>query len=383
VETIARETGAADLREYVAALRRAAAQPASARSGSGAGDVDAQRYLAPPAAPDAGGTATGGGETEGSARADRRLLRVYAAAGQAILHTHPEDPERDVALAFRSSPYGAISHSHAANNDFILHVAGRALALPSGYYAGYGSDHHTHWQWHAKAHNCVTLSDAPQLMRSHDSAGAVENAFEDERLVYFRGNADASYRDRALRCRRHVLFLKTASAFVLADEFVARPGVASALQWNLHSWAPFVIDAGGRRFTTERDGRVLHGHVMYHANGFFSSSAGWDPPPLAREGVVWPPQYHLRFTCSGLAARRNLGVVLCPEHAGLRPAEVRTEGDAAAERAWIGGALVLLGQGAPIEHDGWRTDALLLAVVDGARYEIADGGVRAAAARGA
>jgi len=122
---------------------------------------------------------------------------------------------------------------------------------------------------------------------------------------------------------------------------------------------------------------------MYHANGFFSSSEGWDPPPLAREGVVWPPQYHLRFTCSGLAARRNLGVVLCPEHAGLRPAEVRTEGDAAAERAWIGGALVLLGQGAPLEHDGWRTDALLLAVVDGARYEIADGGVRAAAARGA
>ena len=36
----------------------------------------------------------------------------------------------------------------------------------------------------------MTLSDASQIMRSHDSLGRIENAFEDERIVYFAGNAD-------------------------------------------------------------------------------------------------------------------------------------------------------------------------------------------------
>ena len=109
-------------------------------------------------------------------------------------------------LYFRSSPFGSISHSHANNNDFILHVAGEVMAMPGGYYAGYGSDHHAHWVWHTKSHNCLTLSDAPQIMRSPESVGAIEHAHEDEALIYFRGTADASYADRADRCRRHVIF---------------------------------------------------------------------------------------------------------------------------------------------------------------------------------
>jgi hypothetical protein len=40
-----------------------------------------------------------------------------------------EKPEEDVALIFRSSPFGAVSHSHANNNDFILHVGGHAPIL--------------------------------------------------------------------------------------------------------------------------------------------------------------------------------------------------------------------------------------------------------------
>jgi len=55
---------------------------------------------------------------------------------------------------------------------------GCVLVMPSGYYDGYGSDHHIHWVWHTKSHNCVTLSDSPQIMDSHDAVGAVEIAGE-------------------------------------------------------------------------------------------------------------------------------------------------------------------------------------------------------------
>ena len=89
------------------------------------------------------------------------MLSVFADVGWVAIRTDPEVQHRDVAFIFRSSPFGSISHSHANNNDFILHVAGGSYGHAYGYYAGYGSDHHAHWVWHTKSHNRLTLSDAP------------------------------------------------------------------------------------------------------------------------------------------------------------------------------------------------------------------------------
>ena len=166
---------------------------------------------------------------EGETR-DTGVLKVFANVGWAAVRADKKEAARDVAMIFRSSSYGSVSHSHANNNDFVLHSGGRVLAMPSGYYAGYGSDHHAQWVWHTKSHNCITLSDAGQLMRSPDSRGEVANAFEDGQLAYFCGIADASYADRAERCRRHVVFLKQAQCFFMVDEFVARNGIFSALE---------------------------------------------------------------------------------------------------------------------------------------------------------
>ena len=294
--------------------------------------------------------------------------------GWAAIRTHLDDPARDVAFLFRSCPLGAISHSHANNNDFVLHVAGKVMAMPSGYYDGYGSDHHVHWNWHTKSHNCVTLSGAGQLMRSHDSRGAVEAALEDESLVYFRGNADASY-DRARRCRRHVVFLKKRCCFVLIDEFVAADGVASGLEWNLHSLAPIVADEPGRGFLIEREGSTLAGTFLYHRNAFFSITQGWDPPPMPSRGVAdRPMQYHLRFTASELSPQRNLGVVLAVGHERLPRAEVAAERAGAAEAARIGEDRVFVNQGEEMECEGFRSRALAVMLLDGARYEITDAG---------
>jgi len=363
VDLIGRETGTGEFASYVDAFRREADQMATPQERRMPG-VNAQLFLAPSL------------EVGGKPESESNLLRLFPAAGWAAVRTHLDDPARDVALIFRSSPFGAISHSHASNNDFILHVGGKVLAMPSGYYSGYGSDHHAHWVWHTKAHNCVTLSDAPQLMRSHESRGAVEHPFEDERLIYFRGSADASYADRARRCRRHVFFLKEPQCFVMVDEFVAVPGIVSALQWNIHSWNPFAVDEEGRRFLLERGESSLEGHFIYRHNAFFSLSEGWDPPPMqTREDVEWQHQYHLRFTPSGLVEKRNLGVVLCPGHSSLPRARVRTERSGDAEVALIGEDLVLVNQGQRMEYGDLETDALVLLRVDGWRYEVRDTGL--------
>jgi hypothetical protein len=278
-------------------------------------------------------------------------------------------------MIFRSSPYGSVSHAHANNNDFILHVAGRVLAMPSGYYDGYGSAHHVNWVQQTKSHNCLTLSDAGQLVQSRESTGAIEAAYEDERLAYLRGNADACYL-QARRCRRHVLFLKPHNCFVLIDEFLAAPGVNSSLQWNIHSWERFDVDEASRTFRLQRGDSTLTGHVMCRRSGFFSQSEGWDPPPMKqRDQSLWYPQHHLRFTTNA-PWRYNLAVVLCPGHASLQPAKVSTASADWLEIARIGPDLVLVNESEEIRYEGIGSKAAAMVRIGRTRYEISEEGIR-------
>ena len=137
------------------------------------------------------------------------------------------------------------------------------------------------------------LSGAGQLMRSRKAQGAVECAFEDARLAYLRGNADASYGVRARRCRRHVLFLKKAACFVLVDEYVSGETGASALEWHAHSWARFDLDEARRRFSLRREDSRLEATLLYQGDGFFRLSEGWEPPPQpdAERSKLWPDQF--------------------------------------------------------------------------------------------
>ena len=364
VGIISRQTGTAEFGPYIARLRDEAKHAYTPPIRLSAG-ISPQRYILadPPA--------------EADTRAEAEpVLRTFPAAGWAAVRTHMDDPDSDVALVFRSSPFGAISHSHANNNDFILHVAGKAMAMPSGYYDGYGSPHHAHWVWHTKSHNCLTLSDAGQITRSHDSCGAVEHPFEDDALAYFMGNADTSYSDRATRCRRHVVYLKAAGCFVMVDDFVARPGITSSVQWNIHSWSPFEVDKAGRSFRLQRDQSVLDGHFLCHHDAFFSLSEGWDPPPLrVKDDSQWGQQYHLRFTPHAQGARCRLGVVLSPSSPMIARTSVATERHGAAEVAHVGDAVVLVNQGDRMEYGDVCSGADVVVVAEGQRYEFTSEGL--------
>ncbi len=369
VELIARETGCeSDFADYVADFREGAkTSPARGEGGGGPGAPSPQKYFAGP------------GKAEVVRRDPGRALTVFEGAGWAAVRSDLSDAARDVAFIFRSSRYGAFSHSHSNNNDFIVHVGGRVMAMPSGYYDGYGSNHHAHWNWHSRSHNCLTLSGAGQLMRTRNSVGEILNAFEDEALAYMVGVADASYAHLAERCRRHVVYLKAANCFLLVDELVNREEVNVAPEWNVHSWARFDVDEEKRVFTLAREGSELRGHFLYHHNAFFTLTEGWDPPmQTVRASDQWRDQYHLRFTAAGYASRRNLGVVLQPGAAEISSAEVSTERVGGAEVARIGGDLAAVNTGKGIDVEGLKSGALVALRAGGRAYEIGDAGIRPA-----
>ncbi|MGD7704715.1 DUF4962 domain-containing protein [Microlunatus sp. Y2014] len=249
------------------------------------------------------------------------VVRHFPFAGWAAIRSHVAGPAADdVAVLFRSSPLGSWSHSHADNNDVVLHVAGRVMLMPSGYYDGYATDHHAHWVWHTKAHNCVTLSDGGQLMRSRTSTGSIAKPYVDDNLVHLLGVADASY-PQADRCRRHVVTFRESGVVLLLDDMVPLAESAVALQHNLHSYAEFEVDDTARRFTLQRGPATVVGQVMWHHTGFFEQSAGWFPEPLPeRRG---DQQHHLRFSTP--LGPRALGVLLATGTADRAPATITAE----------------------------------------------------------
>lgn len=367
VELIQRQTGAGPLAGYVAEMRCEAEKGPSTPSERGETDltVRSQLYLVESGVPAVSRSAATG------------MLKVFPEVGWAAIRTDMTDPSRDIAMIFRSSPYGAVSHSHANCNDFILHAGGQVMAMPSGYYDGYGSPHHINWLWHSKSHNCLTLSDAGQLAQSHDSYGAIERDFEDELLVYFRGNADAAYRLHAERCRRHVVFLKAHQCFLILDEFVPVPKIRSSVQWNIHSWERFEVDHKARTFQLRLGDSRLAGYVLCHHPGFFSLSEGWDPPPMEqRDHSQWFPQHHLRFTINGYPTRCHLGVLLCPAGRGQELPAVITELADEVEIARIGQDLLLVRQGEELRYEGIVSSAMAVLQVGRSRYEIVGDGIQ-------
>lgn len=368
VELIALETESTEFNAYIAAFKKEAELSYTPPERDMPG-VSAQLLLNPdyaePQKSDLRGT------TEAV-----KSLKCFPDVGWTSIRTDLVRPEKDIAFIFRSSPYGAVSHSHANNNDFIIHVGGKIMAMPSGYYAGYGSDHHAHWVWHTKSHNCLTLSGAPQLMRSHHSRGYIDHDFENEHIIYFRGTADESYSDRALRCRRHVCFLKQQTSFLIVDEFVARNEVASAVQWNIHARSEFTVDETARSFTIDRDGRSLRGHILYSHNGYFSLSEGWDPPPnKAKSNDQWHNQYHLRYTPSSLDKMVNLGVLLCPALEKEDHKKVLRDRRSEAEYAALDDVEIYIRQEEKLVVEGKSIDGLIYIKCDSGTYYVNDAGL--------
>jgi hypothetical protein len=362
VELIGRETETSEFDDYVAGLRAYASRyptPPERREPT----IDPIAYISQPTTP------------QPVSRERMKLLSIYPQGGWAALRTNPMDPSRDVALLFRSSPYGSFSHAHANQNDFILHVAGHCVVMPSGYYDGYESPHHSDWVWHTKSHNCVTLSDSSQIMRSYEAVGRIENAYEDDRIAYFLGNADPAYANNATYCRRHVLYLKGHRSFILVDEFRAVPGQVATLQWNLHSWDQFEISEIERRFHVGTDGARLHGQFLSHLNSYFTVTKGWNPKPASR-APEWPVQHNLTYTVAGPAARRILAVVLTPECFGCKPLSVRPFRAGKTEGAALYDDMVLIDQGAGIDYGDYSSSHTAAIRIDGSWYEIGDCGVR-------
>jgi hypothetical protein len=192
---------------------------------------------------------------------DEVVLKHFRDIGWVCLHKNMAKEDEHIAFMFKSSPYGAVSHSHGDQNAFVLHAYGEPLAIQSGYYVGFWSQMHIQWRRETKSKNAVLVdgrgqfsdmkktniseemngSAKSQFERLMSSKGNIEACEQKENYSYIRGDASQAFalsRPYVTKNKRHIFFIED-SVFLCIDEIeLEREG---NITWLLHSLAPFKL----------------------------------------------------------------------------------------------------------------------------------------------
>lgn len=263
------------------------------------------------------------GQTTPETPGDQLMITSFDDIGWACIHKDMADERKHLALMFKSSPYGSVSHSHGDQNAFVLHAFGEPLAIQSGYYIGFWSGMHMNWRRHTKSKNAVLIDGIGQFAELKKTAkaeemngsaksqydrliaakGQLEACEEREDCVYIRGEAAAAFQMTVpylKRNKRHVLFVRE-TFFVMIDEIELEQ--EGTVQWLLHGLHKFTL--GNNEFSSLHGGAGLR---VVFAGGDMeleqcSEFEGVDPAET--EGLA--EQWHV--TASTMTPKRSHRIV--------------------------------------------------------------------------
>ncbi len=234
----------------------------------------------------------------------------FPGVGLVSLHTALGQAKEDIHFLIHSDPYGAISHAHADQNAFTLEAYGEALAIASGYYPWYGSDHHRLWQWESKSSNTITFDGGQgQKVRDPNSKGAIVAFQQGEDYDYVAADATRAYPGKLDRFLRHVIHVRP-GVFVLYDD-LASPE-PRRFEWLLHTLSEMeLFPEESRVISAQGDARLRVDFLMPAAIAL-EQTAGFEPPP-ERGGA---DQYHLVASNTEPAKDMQFLTVLRPYKTG-------------------------------------------------------------------
>jgi hypothetical protein len=166
---------------------------------------------------------------------DLPQARAFREVGIAYMNTHLEETSKNLRLAFKSSPYGSYSHTHAEHNCFNLFYGGQPLFSNTGYRPAMGDPHYLADFKNTRGHNGILIDGMGQPFGS-ESYGWISRFLHGEQISYVVGDATNAYSatdaneiktkgnpaknhsDAGLKkFRRHVLMLRP-SIIIIYDE---------------------------------------------------------------------------------------------------------------------------------------------------------------------
>ena len=164
----------------------------------------------------------------------------FPSIGWTAMHSDLADRQR-TSVYFLSSPYGSFNHSHAAQNSFVIHSQGQRLALSSGYYDFYGSDHHEQWTRQSKSKNAITFDGGKgQPVHNMSARGRTTVFRQDDDMAVVVGDATEAYGNGMTKAIRTMAYLRPKTILVY-DRLQAKE--PRRWEWNFHALST-IMDFG-------------------------------------------------------------------------------------------------------------------------------------------
>lgn len=246
---------------------------------------------------------------------DDDQLRWFRGIGWVAIQHRMQDPDNHIQFVMKSSPFGAISHSHGDQNAFCLAGFGEDLAIQSGHYVAFNSTMHQKWRRQTLSKNAILIDGKGQYagkdkVLAMKSSGRIISAQQREDHIFVQGDATEAYRvltPEITSVLRDVYFVHN-QYFVIVDSIDADAPVA--IDWLLHANAPMTLGDSTFRYAGERAG--FYGKVLWSEAGApaLSQTSGFgDVDPAEYEGLPVSTCLTARFP---KAIRHRIATLIVP-----------------------------------------------------------------------
>jgi hypothetical protein len=183
--------------------------------------------------------------------------------GWMAMHSDLSDLNR-TSVYFKSSPppFGAFNHQSADQNSFAINAGGERLAIESGYFDGYDTDHWQYWVKRTRSKNAITfdggrgqvafehLPDPFTTMRS----GSIVRQRSTARYDIVTGDATDAYDGALTKAVRTLVYLRPNTILVHDSLASDTPRI---WEWNIHALNPFEVISSSRRVRVTKGAQSL------------------------------------------------------------------------------------------------------------------------------
>ena len=216
---------------------------------------------------------------------------LFPSIGWAALHSDLANRGR-TSVYFKSSPYGSFNHSHADQLSFVINAGGQALAIDSGYFDGYDTEHWRGWYKQSRAHNVVTFDGGQGQVVFEQSgqlgAGVVTQFADTPSYSAVSGDATQAYGGALTKARRLLVYYRP-NLVVIRDDLASE--VPRRWEWNIHARERMQPLANGLIEIQSGDQRLCVAKVAGPPTVFEQR----DTFSVAPQGPEAPPQWHGAF----------------------------------------------------------------------------------------
>jgi hypothetical protein len=177
--------------------------------------------------------------------------------GVAYMHTSLQSIENNLMLSATSSPFGAMGHAHAEQNNFNIAFGGKRLFYNSGYRPKMSDPHQQGWHKHTRGHNGILIDGEGQPFDA-GAYGWMPRFLHGKQISYTVGDASHAYSASDLksidlgmkRFRRHYVMLRP-STIIIYDELEADH--PAEWTWMLHNDKGLKVESDKKTIAAENE----------------------------------------------------------------------------------------------------------------------------------